>query len=330
MKYYQHIATLALALLLFQANAQNSVTMNVLPTDKQDMQVYSKKKSGTFPVVTKHWFSQFWGFWNQSLVASSEFQNLEQDGCVLPVGAKVTHIYLKGFNRGGKTTTLNAKTYIESVADDYVLDAKKGYNSVQLPDAQHVYSAGANGIVTTTFSPTSTESNPDYVENIPLYRPFVYEGKDVLISMDQWYDGDPMKFSFETSTAIDSRTISVFRSGKKGTGDTVVPAFILDYYTNDLRGEVEGATGAMVKLYDIDAQQYVIADGATALNGDNACPVNADGKFSYTNLNYTHSYKLTVTSEAGTVEKTLNFDGESTAAPTAGAVKNDLNVKVVM
>lgn len=327
MKNSKYIASLLCMILATQIYAQNTdATMSITTTTNQDMLQYSKKKTGAFKVSTKVWFSQFWGFWNQSLVASQEFKNTEQDGQNLPAGAKVTHIYLKGYNNGGKTTTLHAKTFIENVEDSYALNTRNGYNKVQLPTEDVAYS----GYVTTTFSKDATADNPDFVENIPLNRPFIYDGKAVLISLDQWYDGDPMNFYFETTKAIDSRTVSVFRSGKRANSDAVVPAFTLDYYTNDLRGEVEGATGAMVKLYDIDAQQYVIADGATALNGDNACPVNADGKFSYTNLNYTHSYKLTVSSEAGTVEKTLNFDGESTATPTAGAVKNDLNVKVVM
>ncbi len=340
MKSYKYIATMALAFLMMQANAQSNVTMSVSTNNVQDMQVYSKQKTGKFRVYTKYFFSQFWGFWNQSLIASNEFQNSTQDGCVLPKGAKVTHIYLKGFNNGGKTTTLHAKTYIENVENDYVLDKTHGYNSIQLPDAQYVYSAGNNGIVTTTFSQNSTESNPDYVENIPLYRPFIYDGKAVLISLDQWYDGAAMNFYFETTTAIDPQTITVFRSGKRAKSDAVVPAFTLDYYTNDLCGTVLAENGQpvagerpTVKLYDMTTQKHLVCDGQTTLNNEQACEVNADGTFKFTNLDHAHTYQLTVgNATCGYTQKIITFDGEAEAGATLSenAIKNDIAVNVVM
>ena len=338
-------ALLASALACNAVHAQNTPTMQVNIVDNQDIKQYVKKTTGTLDIKTSNGIKNFWAFQSQYILTSNDFKNEAQDGVILPIGAKLTGMKVQGYNRGGAVTTLKTQAWAQSVEDSFELEYKQGYKNNPNPSDEFEYT---NGVIVNSFSPTSTKDNPDNIGDLSFKKPYIYDGKAILVTLFQWYDGEaPMKFGIMTTTC-EKKVGNVIRTGNyslsaqgayfKGFRNIfaqknpayVVPAFTLDYYTNDLRGEVEGATGAMVKLYDIDAQQYVTADGATALNGDNACPVNADGKFSYTNLNYTHSYKLTVTSGAGTVEKTLNFDGESTATPTAGAVKNDLNVKVVM
>lgn len=136
--------------------------------------------------------------------------------------------------------------------------------------------------------------------------------------------------------------------------NNILPAFQLTYYTNDIRGTVldpdgnaiqenTGATNVdhelqpnglpLISLYDETAQEYIKPDGVETLNSMNCAEVNADGSFSFSNLDHTHVYTLlAASSTCGYQEKTINFDTgfPVQSAPMlkeineANAFKNDL------
>ncbi len=364
----------ALLLCSLSCMAMNAITIDIRLKSDQDMLRYAKKETGALNIKTQMMGRQFWEFHTQYMVTGNDFKNQTQDGMILPVNAKVKNLSLRGYNNGGKTTTLVGTVWVQSVDDSNELEYTKGYNSYPLPAEKFKYTENN---VSTTFSATSTASNPDVVQNFPFINPYVYDGKGVLLTLDQWYDGDPMNFYFLTSKC-EKEVASVFRTGKGCAsvnglyyygfryGDVdnpetyrhVVPAFILDYYTNDIRGKVLDNSGnpivetektteqpngyPLIRLYDVDAGKYIIPDGKTELNSKyESAEVNADGSFSFSNLDHRHTYKLAVGSNScGFAQKTLTFLGEKTeteptpaparVAPNQNSIDYDLEVAITM
>lgn len=132
--------------------------------------------------------------------------------------------------------------------------------------------------------------------------------------------------------------------------DHTLPAFQLTYYTNDIRGQVLDQDGRpvvdaadelqpngrpLISLYDETAQDYITPDGVDALNGINAAEVAADGTFSFTNLDHTHSYVMMASSaNCGSKEMRLNFDQgaveDALNLDAANAINNDLVCNITM
>ncbi len=347
MKFNKITATLFLTVATVQVQAQDGVSMEVGVNPNQETIQYAKAQTGTLDIYTEE-AKQFWAFQTQYLLTGNDFNNMAQDGAILPAGAKVVRVGVKGYNNGGPNaiTTLKTQAWMQSVENSYELNYKKGYKSYPNPtDPNLLYT---NGVVVNTFSPNSTSANPDLVSDLPFTKPYIYDGKAVLVTLFQWYDGDtPMNFSLQT-TGCEKSVGNVFRTGNHalsskgkyylgfikvgaGTSPNIVPAFILDYYTNDITGTVTGGENVLVKLYDTTAQQYMLCDGQTAFGEEQFCNVNADGTFKFTNLDHSHIYTLTVgNATAGFAEKTLTFDGEGNSTPSADAVKNDVIVNVTM
>ena len=116
-----------------------------------------------------------------------------------------------------------------------------------------------------------------------------------------------------------------------------LPAFGLNYFTNDIKGTVtlmhNGSQQStdfapdttyqpnglpIVRLLDRTTHTYIIPDGKTALNSSHAAEVNADGSYSFSALNPAHTYQLSFASNNyGYYEvNPINFTEDETNAAT--------------
>ena len=78
----------------------------------------------------------------------------------------------------------------------------------------------------------------------------------------------------------------------------------------------------LIRLYDETDKKYIKPDGVEKLNSAHGAEVNADGSFSFSNLDHTHVYTLsTASSTCGYQEKTINFDTGFATSQSASMLK---------
>lgn len=280
-------------------------------------------------------------FSNDFVVTANDF------GGKLPTGAKVTRIGLDGYNNGGgitKFSSLDLYVWNRDVVEEF--DYKNGYGTSwnEGLSAADLY---CNGAPKNGFNAESTKDNLTEVISLPFKKAFEYTGKDIQLKLHMQYTSTDdngnnyMNFAFQKASA-EKEVASVYRSGNyafstKGVyyskfstpiKDAIassnlnieantIPAFKLDYYTNDIHVKVQNRmalgsdevvpTAAYITFID-KTDNKVIFDGANE---------KAAAERWFENLDYTHTYTLKVENRfTAAKEVELNFEG----------IENDIEV----
>lgn len=261
----------------------------------------------------------------------------------LPALAKVIALALPGNYLGGNSNVLEEITFLKNVGNDvvappYINDRFSDMESILLnPDEGFVM---YNDLVTCNLGATGD----GILFTIPFNTPFIYNGENLLTAVFlSVKDGDRsnnVMFDFGKTTA-DAQVATVYHSYAEGANVTTqfnfyagcnlpvsgtaveavlnyldldensLPAFLLDFYTNDIRGNVTlndiVAPGLTVNLVDADGNTV-----ATTTTDD-------EGNFIFEALDHTSTYTIQV-GDYEIENNTVNF-GDN-------AIDNDINVTV--
>jgi len=262
---------------------------------------------------------------------------------VLPALAKVVALALPGNYLGGNSNILEEITFLKNVGDDVVTPP---YINERFSDMESILVNPDEGFgkynnpITCNLGATGD----GILFTIPFTTPFIYNGESLLTAVFlSVKDGDRsnnVMFNFGKTTA-DAQVATVYHSYAEGANVTTqfnfyagcnlpvsgtaveavlnyldldensLPAFQLDFYTNDIRGNVtlddNVASGLIVNLLGEDGA--IVATTTT----------NDEGNFIFESLNHTNAYTIQV--EGYEIEdNTVNF-GDN-------AIDNDINVNV--
>lgn len=261
----------------------------------------------------------------------------------LPALAKVVGLALPGTYKGGNTNVLEEITFLKNVSADVVTPP---YINERLADMEGILVNPDEGFVKYNDPLTCTlgATGDGILFSIPFSTPFIYNGESLLTAIYlRVKDGDRannVMFDFGKTTA-DAQVATVYHSYAEGANVTTqfnfyagcnlpvsgtavqavldyldldensLPAFQLDFYTNDIRGNVtlddNVASGLIVNLLGEDG-----AIVATTTTDD-------EGNFIFESLDHTNAYTIQV--EGYEIEdNTVNF-GDN-------AIENDINVIV--
>lgn len=261
----------------------------------------------------------------------------------LPALAKVVGLSLPGTYKGGNTNVLEEITFLKNVSADVV---NPPYINERLADMEGILVNPDEGFVKYNDPLTCTlgATGDGILFSIPFSSPFIYNGESLLTAIYlRVKDGDRannVMFDFGKTTA-DAQVATVYHSYAEGANVTTqfnfyagcnlpvsgtavqavldyldldensLPAFQLDFYTNDIRGNVtlddNVASGLIVNLLGEDG-----AIVATTTTDD-------EGNFIFESLDHTNAYTIQV--EGYEIEdNTVNF-GDN-------AIENDINVIV--
>ena len=317
---------------------------HLLKSYKQDPKINSNGEIEYQHIQTKYTFvlfsHTFHDFSNDFVVTANDF------GGKLPNGAKVTRLGVDGYNNGGGITKFSSlDLYVWNLDAVKDLEYKKGYgtNWNEGLNASDLY---CNGAPKNGFNAESTKDNITEVISLPFKKAFEYTGKDIQLKLHMQYtstddnDNNYMNFDFQKASA-EKEIASVYRSGNyafstKGVyyskyisvkdpfasgiiniEANTIPAFKLDYYTNDIHVKVQNRmalgsnevvpTAAYITLTD-KTDNKVIFDGTNE---------KAATERWFENLDYTHTYTLKVENRfTAAKEVELNFEG----------IENDIEV----
>lgn len=261
----------------------------------------------------------------------------------IPNLAKVVGLALPGTYKGGNTNVLEVITFFKNVGADVV---NPPYIDEHFSDMEGILLNPAEGFEMYNSPMTCTLGATDdgVLFAVPFTAPFIYNGESLLTAVYlSVKDGDRannVMFDFGKTTA-DAQNATVYHSYAEGANVTTqfnfyagcnlsvsgaavqavlnyldldensLPAFLLDFYTNDIRGNVTlddvVASGLTVKLMDND--RALLATTTT----------DAQGNFVFESLDHSHNYTIEV--DGYDIENnTVNF-GDN-------AIDNDINVIV--
>ena len=273
--------------------------------------------------------------------------NVSKDGAatrtVLPANGKVVALGLPGELKGGNSDILEEVTFLKNLGSDVIAPP---YQDVRYPDINDVVYDPAQGFVQYNALTTCHlgAAGDGTLFRVPFIQPYIYYGESLLTAIYLRVEGGDraknVMFDFG-KTAAQSQIATVYHSHAEGEnfvtnfnfyagcnlsvgGPAVqavldyldldeysLPAFQLDFYTNDIRGIVnlEGVALGGVTVTLLDEQGAVVATTTT----------DADGKFIFEALDHTHSYAIEI--EGYEIEDNVVDFGNN-------AIENDINVIV--
>ena len=261
----------------------------------------------------------------------------------LPNLAKVVGLALPGTYKGGNTNVLEVITFFKNVGAEVV---NPPYIDQRFTDMEGILVDPTEGFEMFNSPMTCTLGATDdgVLFAVPFTAPFIYNGESLLTAVYlRVKDGDRtnnVMFDFGKTTA-DAQIATVYHSHAEGANVTTnfnfyagcnlpvagaavqavldyldldehsLPAFLLDFYTNDIRGNVTlddvVAPGLTVKLMDND--RALLATTTT----------DAQGNFVFESLDHSHNYSIEVDGY-DIQNNTVNFGDD--------AINNDINVIV--
>lgn len=261
----------------------------------------------------------------------------------IPNLAKVVGMALPGTYKGGNSNVLEEITFFKNVGADVV---NPPYIDERFIDMENILTNPAEGFVMYNNSLTCTLGATDdgILFTVPFTSPFIYNGESLLAAVYlSVKDGDRsnnVMFDFGKTTA-DAQNATVYHSYAEGANVTTqfnfyagcnlpvsgaavqavldyldldensLPAFLLDFYTNDIRGNVTlddvAVSDLTVNLMGND--RAIIATTTT----------DTEGNFVFESLDHTGNYTIEI--DGYDIENnTVNF-GDN-------AIDNDINVIV--
>ena len=261
----------------------------------------------------------------------------------IPNLAKVVGMALPGTYKGGNSNVLEEITFFKNVGADVV---NPPYIDERFIDMENILTNPTEGFVMYNNSLTCTLGATDdgILFTVPFTSPFIYNGESLLAAVYlSVKDGDRsnnVMFDFGKTTA-DAQNATIYHSYAEGANVTTqfnfyagcnlpvsgaavqavldyldldensLPAFLLDFYTNDIRGNVT--------LDDV-----AVSDLTVNLMGDDRAIVattttDTEGNFVFESLDHTGNYTIEI--DGYEIENnTVNF-GDN-------AIDNDINVIV--
>lgn len=260
----------------------------------------------------------------------------------IPNLAKVVGMALPGTYKGGNSNVLEEITFFKNVGADVV---NPPYIDERFIDMENILTNPTEGFVMYNNSLTCTLGATDdgILFTVPFTSPFIYNGESLLAAVYlSVKDGDRsnnVMFDFGKTTA-DAQNATIYHSYAEGANVTTqfnfyagcnlpvsgaavqavldyldldensLPAFLLDFYTNDIRGNVT--------LDDV-----AVSDLTVNLMGDDraivATTTDTEGNFVFESLDHTGNYTIEI--DGYEIENnTVNF-GDN-------AIDNDINVIV--
>lgn len=261
----------------------------------------------------------------------------------VPNLAKVVGLALPGSYKGGNSNVLEVITFFKNVDADVV---NPPYIDERFSDMESILVNPDEGFVmySTPQIYTLGATDDGILFTIPFTSPFIYNGESMLTAVYlSVKDGDRannVMFDFGKTTA-DAQNATVYHSYAEGANVTTqfnfyancnlpvsgaavqavlnyldldensLPAFLLDFYTNDVRGNVTvddaAAPGLTVNL--MGDERVIVATTTT----------DAEGNFVFESLDHTRNYTIEV--DGYEIENNaINF-GDN-------AIDNDINVNV--
>lgn len=274
--------------------------------------------------------------------------NLSKEGFAtrtsLPGNAKVVGLSLPGRYQGGNSNVLIETTYFNNLSEDVVTPP---YIDLTYYDFEDAINATGSGFVKLN-EPVECELGNAMLFSVPFSTPFIYNGQNlevaVFLNVKDFDRGNNVMFDFATTQA-ETEVATVYHSYAQGehmatrfnfyagcnlevAGPAVqavldyldihynsLPAFQLDFYTNDIRGQVleDGAPSANKELQ----LYYTDDDGNKVLVG--TVTTDANGYFEFLNLDHNWLYELEMTGEE--LEGNVFDFGNN-------AIENDINVEI--
>ena len=261
----------------------------------------------------------------------------------IPNLAKVVGMALPGTYKGGNSNVLEEITFFKNVGADVV---NPPYIDERFIDMENILTNPTEGFVMYNNSLTCTLGATDdgILFTVPFTSPFIYNGESLLAAVYlSVKDGDRsnnVMFDFGKTTA-DAQNATIYHSYAEGANVTTqfnfyagcnlpvsgaavqavldyldldensLPAFLLDFYTNDIRGNVT--------LDDV-----AVSDLTVNLMGDDRAivattTIDTEGNFVFESLDHTGNYTIEI--DGYEIENnTVNF-GDN-------AIDNDINVIV--
>ena len=272
----------------------------------------------------------------------------------LPAGAKVNELILPGTRLGGNTDTMTVAAYLKNLPDTTTEPPYRQWYTDQIDSLLNNPSDGfiqySDKKLTKFYS-----AAPNILFNVPFIKPYEYKGNALEVMIYLATENKDiyknLAFSFPRleaelfrATIYHAHRISFQNSHswvnlendtplfdwelKEGepldiavkylnlTKNTL-PAFQLNFYTNDIRGTVKNTEGAIANQ---KVTLYSIGDGGNKTEIGSTTTDNT-GKFEFLNLDYTANYTLAL--ENQTIEETtLNF-GQN-------AIDNDIEAEIML
>lgn len=271
-----------------------------------------------------------------------------QTRVAVPANAKVTALSLPGRYQGGNSNILVETTWLNNVGTDVT---NTPYIDLRYYDFEDVILDAANGFEKLN-EPVECQlgaEDASMLFSVPFTRPFIYDGDNlevaVYLNVKDYDRGNNVMFDF-AKTPAQAQNATVYHAYAEGAHLTTtfnfyagcdldvagpavqavldyldldensLPAFQLDFYTNDIRGIVMAddapAAGKQVVIYSIDDEgnKTMVATVTT----------DADGAFEVLNLDHTANYCIEVVDET-LEDNVLSFGGDD-------AIDNDLDVVI--
>lgn len=263
----------------------------------------------------------------------------------VPIGAKVTSIACGGEKRVGlngaeSADSLSLAAYIKNDVDPET----DSYTIGGYSDAKSSYSEDELYGPMTRIGLTAVEGEEAQVihSDFDIAKPFEYTGNIFKVGMDM-YLPDAVFFSYNTTTASEEVATTYHLEPVSSMNNiclyygceyqnlidmmnnmgidmffepNTLPAFTLNYFTNDVKGKVTGAGG-----------ELVLTDGEETYT----VQVAAGEEFAFNNVDYTKAYTLSLNGEV--VAENLAFEDitkdlyveieASGSEPVAGDVNGD-------
>lgn len=263
----------------------------------------------------------------------------------VPIGAKVTSIACGGEKRVGlngaeSADSLSLAAYIKNDVDPET----DSYTIGGYSDAKSSYSEDELYGPMTRIGLTAVEGEEAQVihSDFDIAKPFEYTGNIFKVGMDM-YLPDAVFFSYNTTTASEEVATTYHLEPVSSMNNiclyygceyqnlidmmnnmgidmffepNTLPAFTLNYFTNDVKGKVTGAGG-----------ELVLTDGDETYTAQ----VAAGQEFAFNNVDYTKTYTLSLNGEV--VAENLAFEDitkdlyveieASGSEPVAGDVNGD-------
>ncbi len=263
----------------------------------------------------------------------------------VPIGAKVTSIACGGEKRVGlngaeSADSLSLAAYIKNDVDPET----DSYTIGGYSDAKSSYSEDELYGPMTRIGLTAVEGEETQVihSDFDIAKPFEYTGNIFKVGMDM-YLPDAVFFSYNTTTASEEVATTYHLEPVSSMNNiclyygceyqnlidmmnnmgidmffepNTLPAFTLNYFTNDVKGKVTGAGG-----------ELVLTDGEETYT----VQVAAGEEFAFNNVDYTKAYTLSLNGEV--VAENLAFEDitkdlyveieASGSEPVAGDVNGD-------
>ena len=265
----------------------------------------------------------------------------------LPANAKVLALSLPGRYQGGNSNILVETTYLSNVGTDVTNAPYIDYRYYDFEDIIKASDSGFEQLNEPQECQLGAE-DASMLFSVPFSRPFVYGGNNlevaVYLNVKDFDRGNNVMFDF-AMTPAEAQNATVYHAYAEGAHLTTtfnfyagcnldvagpavqavldyldldensLPAFQLDFYTNDIRGTVNvddvPTAGKQVVLYCLDAEGNKVEVG-TATTDQN-------GAFEFLNLDHTANYCIEVVDEE-LEDNVLSFGDENSA------INNDLNV----